>query len=506
MSHPPDIWWVKLSDFGLSKRIEEASGASTLLKGTPGYIAPELYELTERGSPYAPDIWAVGATLFFMLVKRPAFDSLGRLAKYATDIEGFPSGLLADVGATHLCIEFIESLMGVRPKDRAPADVAIHHKWLKEMNTPPPSRAGSGFPLDSPPSPKALSTGLSTEEFAPWDTVSSRQTSNDTLKHGPHEGTREDFNIPIQRDSIKLSGGKIRVAKELFHRGCEGEAVFSADSTVLAVAGSKNPLRLWDMSSYSEIPGLKARLCIAFSPDGKLFASCGLFNYLQLWDAPTRTALESHNLTGYPQSVIFSPDSKMVACAVNDTVFFRHVAEGSNLRKFKFHIALESRPLPIHLAFSSDSKSIWLARADKFQKLEIDQDTPKHCFRLPVGGDALGISADGQYIAYLDPARTRNICLMELSTRRMVLEIKSKFIHSRVAFSHKAKLFAVYESGRSYNRGILSLWDLDAKEELSATTCRSSVQSIAFSPDDTMIASTSRYGSTLLWVADTRSE
>ncbi|CEO60026.1 hypothetical protein PMG11_04669 [Penicillium brasilianum] len=52
-SHPPSQWWVKLADFGISKRIEEASGGSTL-HGTLGYIAPELWKLTARGSPGRP--------------------------------------------------------------------------------------------------------------------------------------------------------------------------------------------------------------------------------------------------------------------------------------------------------------------------------------------------------------------------------------------------------------------------------------------------------------------
>ena len=57
-------WWVKIADFDISKRIENELGMSTTLKGTLGYIAPELHGFTEKGSPYAVDIWAVGEIAF----------------------------------------------------------------------------------------------------------------------------------------------------------------------------------------------------------------------------------------------------------------------------------------------------------------------------------------------------------------------------------------------------------------------------------------------------------
>lgn len=50
--YPPSIWWFKRTDFGISERVEEASGGS-ILHGTPGYVAPEIWNLTAEGSPYA---------------------------------------------------------------------------------------------------------------------------------------------------------------------------------------------------------------------------------------------------------------------------------------------------------------------------------------------------------------------------------------------------------------------------------------------------------------------
>jgi len=63
---------VKLLDFGLSKSVGDAQlTASSRVLGTPGYIAPEVWE----GDPADPraDLYAVGAILFEMLAGRKAF-------------------------------------------------------------------------------------------------------------------------------------------------------------------------------------------------------------------------------------------------------------------------------------------------------------------------------------------------------------------------------------------------------------------------------------------------
>src|SRR5262245_57726370 len=39
-SKPPNSWWVKICDLGLSKRMEDIAG-STTVRGTPGFMPPE---------------------------------------------------------------------------------------------------------------------------------------------------------------------------------------------------------------------------------------------------------------------------------------------------------------------------------------------------------------------------------------------------------------------------------------------------------------------------------
>jgi serine/threonine protein kinase len=44
---PPEVWWVKLADFGLSKRMEEQSTPSNLI-GTWGFVEPEFHGLVTK--------------------------------------------------------------------------------------------------------------------------------------------------------------------------------------------------------------------------------------------------------------------------------------------------------------------------------------------------------------------------------------------------------------------------------------------------------------------------
>ncbi len=73
------IEWVKLSDFGLARAIDDASlTQSGVIAGTPQYMAPEQ----ARGEPVAAaaDLFSLGAVLYAMAVGRPPFRADSALA------------------------------------------------------------------------------------------------------------------------------------------------------------------------------------------------------------------------------------------------------------------------------------------------------------------------------------------------------------------------------------------------------------------------------------------
>ncbi|KXG52030.1 uncharacterized protein PGRI_083140 [Penicillium griseofulvum] len=131
-SCPPGDWWVKIADFGISKRIGDEVAKSTTMKGTPGYIAPEVYEFTKRGTPYAVDMWAAGEVMFHILTKQATFKHPGLLYNYVQTPTVFPSSRLVENQVSQIGVEFVLRLMDPTPAGRMSAKDALQHRWIDE--------------------------------------------------------------------------------------------------------------------------------------------------------------------------------------------------------------------------------------------------------------------------------------------------------------------------------------------------------------------------------------
>jgi eukaryotic-like serine/threonine-protein kinase len=76
---------VKLTDFGLARLTDGTRTATGLLLGTPAYMAPE--QLAGHAPTPQSDLYALGVTLFELLVGRPAFEgsTLGELLRHIAE-------------------------------------------------------------------------------------------------------------------------------------------------------------------------------------------------------------------------------------------------------------------------------------------------------------------------------------------------------------------------------------------------------------------------------------
>ena len=63
---------VKLSDFGLARRVPTGASETKLGRGTPYYMAPELF-MEDGIHSFASDLWALGCTLFELAHGSPPF-------------------------------------------------------------------------------------------------------------------------------------------------------------------------------------------------------------------------------------------------------------------------------------------------------------------------------------------------------------------------------------------------------------------------------------------------
>ncbi|KAF7545871.1 hypothetical protein G7Z17_g8853 [Cylindrodendrum hubeiense] len=147
---PGPNWWVKIGDFGISKRAEEEKTALRTLIGTEGYLAPEIIGFVFTQDPsesqvfsytFAVDMWALGELTFRMIAQRPAFPNRQDLFNCVVRGHPFPLSVLEAFGASLDCRDFIKKSMIADPGNRLTAYDASIHPWLQLSR--PSSRASS---------------------------------------------------------------------------------------------------------------------------------------------------------------------------------------------------------------------------------------------------------------------------------------------------------------------------------------------------------------------------
>jgi serine/threonine protein kinase len=138
---PPESWWVKLCDFGLTRRHGGDLGTLTV-RGTPNFMAPETIGPPFIGDPntansFLADMWCLGETLFQALTGRSTFLNYQSLLQYQYGAIPFPDHCLRRVHVTQEAANFIRCLMAPNPNGRLDGWQAFRHPWMKfEAETP----------------------------------------------------------------------------------------------------------------------------------------------------------------------------------------------------------------------------------------------------------------------------------------------------------------------------------------------------------------------------------
>lgn len=131
----PPHWWIKLADFGLSKRLTETTGYHTRI-GTQSYMAPELLNYVETDI-YNPDytdaidLWATGCIVYRLVAGVVPFPPGTFLMKYCEDKSLFPYDRLIDSGVTSGVVSFLRETLATSIRERPSASQALQHMWIK---------------------------------------------------------------------------------------------------------------------------------------------------------------------------------------------------------------------------------------------------------------------------------------------------------------------------------------------------------------------------------------
>lgn len=122
-------WWVKLGDFGITKRIDSEHTALQTRVGTARYLAPEVEDddLQDRAYTKAVDIWSLGCVLYHALAQEPPFPNMSSKKK------PFPESPIQS-RASQCGVEFIRLLLAKDAIDRPTAMIAREHPWFIETS------------------------------------------------------------------------------------------------------------------------------------------------------------------------------------------------------------------------------------------------------------------------------------------------------------------------------------------------------------------------------------
>ncbi|KAJ5677343.1 uncharacterized protein N7477_002976 [Penicillium maclennaniae] len=137
----PD-WWVKIGDFGISKRFNNGDGLQTWA-GTPAFLVPEIRFLDasymgddglESSYTEKVDIWALGVITYYMI-----FHLFPFATKSSTSLKQYIQGgplPLPFLTVSEKCCDFSKAAKAPTASKRLSAKEATQNDWLRRTDIP----------------------------------------------------------------------------------------------------------------------------------------------------------------------------------------------------------------------------------------------------------------------------------------------------------------------------------------------------------------------------------
>ncbi|KAK0611936.1 kinase-like domain-containing protein [Immersiella caudata] len=357
---PGPNWWVKIADFGITKRVHEATGLTSVV-GTPAYMAPEvqgIYPLADanldhRSAGYtsAVDIWAIGAMAFHIMTGQAIFSAPQDLFQYV--VMGTPLRFPKDIGQTNQFEDFIGNLMAPPARLRPSARQAVHHPWIQLLQDRPPagentlqatasSTKGSWDDLPRLDLPTEIRADLDREPSAEWTGTASLDQLAILPPAEPKPSPTSTLNAAHQlvykRSSVaeKLD---LRFGRVMFTK--TGKFLVLA-ATRFGVTGPSNPDKGWsaavelrDATRVARVPGKTAvwsvsepfhwhMECLHGSDTGYVFA-------VQLTHDQTTTVVREDDLTDPTgdSKATYTRTKKVIAISPQAHVLVRNKLDGT---------------------------------------------------------------------------------------------------------------------------------------------------------------------------------
>jgi RNA polymerase sigma factor (sigma-70 family) len=165
-----------------------------------------------------------------------------------------------------------------------------------------------------------------------------------------HRRVADGFDVHVRRHTT----GKATVLTRLPQSADLARLSLSPDGRWLVLPGEDGRLRRWDLGAGKEAPALaetqRTVWAVTWSPDSRVVLASGSAaargvidrearRDVRAWDAVTGRRLKHLDLTGAPQSLLFSPDSCTLLSGDREEIQLREVATGQERTRLRGHAA-----------------------------------------------------------------------------------------------------------------------------------------------------------------------
>jgi WD40 repeat protein len=291
------------------------------------------------------------------------------------------------------------------------------------------------------------------------------------------------------------------------HNGAVTAVAFSPDSTLIATASDDRTARTWDTASGTQRTTLTghngAVTAVAFSPDSTLIATASDEPVARTWSTATGTPRNAFRHDGWVTAVAFSPDNTLIATASTDrTVRTWETATGTQRNMLTGHNGVVTA-----VAFSPDGTLIATASTDHTALLwETTMGIPRSAVTGHNGAvTAVAFSPDSTLIVTASDDRTARIWDVATGTQLRALTGHHGSITS-VAFSPDGALIATASNDCTVRIWSQTGTDSSARIPLPRRSLlftvrghRGPVRDTVFSPDGSLLATTSDDGTARIW-------
>jgi len=157
---PPqsERWWVKIGDFGISKRVVNEDTILRTCIGTQLFLAPEVQGFVDYDDELfaynnTVDMWSLGCVIYNISAGKVPFPSMQEVSKFCRKNSPFPEQPLYP-RLTKMGIDFVRRLLVPQPAKRLSVKDALKDPWIlndlpANLHGPTPITSGEGREYES---------------------------------------------------------------------------------------------------------------------------------------------------------------------------------------------------------------------------------------------------------------------------------------------------------------------------------------------------------------------